>query len=794
MTIESSARDESGYNEVVLAQLNLIDLAGSESSKTGTTGLRRKEGSYINKSLLTLGTVISKLSEGRAAHVPYRDSKLTRLLQSSLCGQGRISLICTITPASSAFEETHNTLKFAGRAKYVEVNAEKNKVRHTCIRMYCDTPPAMAVITRAPFLGRHQRCQARQTLPGALPRLNVTVDFPLQIIDEKSLIKKYQREISELRLELEQLKLERPAPGSMQDDFAILRTKFEADQQLMVVRLEEEEQAKAALLGRIQRLTKLILVSTNTTLDAPSLAHQGPNNRRRLSFGEEDLAYLANRHSWNEAVDSAEAADDLLADDKKGRKRSMLGWFKLKKDAASLASPERPTPEKPTAEAAVSPLPSMSFRATWAKGELAKSEVPASAARLAARDSPPPVLSTQAGELFRGEDRRGETKKVSTVADQLELLREQSRILSAEVALLTSTLKRINEQSPGQQEEHKRVKELIREKRRQLKQVEARVANVTQLLPSADNAVQDEMGKTIAKLKAALSEKTFDLESKQNTKLLEEINLLRVELTKASSHSTLTMAPLTTTSSNMETMLSKPTFRRSSSVSGHPAANEGSPGSRGQEKGRPSLSQTAELEDLKMQVKVLLDEKVTLVRQQRQLASELAESRAAAIAKPGARLDGAYVNEKAANRLKALQYREAEQAARGDEEGEAGTAPGGQDEVLQQLQKELGEAKERESGLENDLATMWILVAELRRHSSTSQELREHLPEQNGSVGHGDELLSPAGPAANQATGSLEALRRGSSLGASGNEEQAQQNIRKHLQQFRSPRSSGPRS
>ncbi|EFH41950.1 hypothetical protein ARALYDRAFT_917827 [Arabidopsis lyrata subsp. lyrata] len=67
----------------------LIDLAGSESStssETKITGLRRKEGAYINNSLLTLGTVIGKLSDGRTTHVPFRDSTLTCLLQSSLCG------------------------------------------------------------------------------------------------------------------------------------------------------------------------------------------------------------------------------------------------------------------------------------------------------------------------------------------------------------------------------------------------------------------------------------------------------------------------------------------------------------------------------------------------------------------------------------------------------------------------------------------------------------------------------------------------------------------------------------
>ncbi|WZY73896.1 hypothetical protein YC2023_006136 [Brassica napus] len=73
---------------VHLSQLNLVDLAGSESSKVETSGLRRKEGSYINKSLLTLET----LRDVKASHVPYRDSKLTRILHSSLSGHGRVSI------------------------------------------------------------------------------------------------------------------------------------------------------------------------------------------------------------------------------------------------------------------------------------------------------------------------------------------------------------------------------------------------------------------------------------------------------------------------------------------------------------------------------------------------------------------------------------------------------------------------------------------------------------------------------------------------------------------------------
>lgn len=86
----------------------------------------RREGSYINKSLLTLGTVIHKLSDKGAIHIPFRDSKLTRLLQSSLSRNGaKVAIICTVTPASMQAEETHNTLKFASRAKKVG---------------YCNTP------------------------------------------------------------------------------------------------------------------------------------------------------------------------------------------------------------------------------------------------------------------------------------------------------------------------------------------------------------------------------------------------------------------------------------------------------------------------------------------------------------------------------------------------------------------------------------------------------------------------------------------------------------------------------
>ncbi|XP_038876532.1 kinesin-like protein NACK2 [Benincasa hispida] len=130
LTIESSLREVTNRVKSFIASLNLVDLAGSERvSQTSADGTRLKEGSHINRSLLTLTTVIRKLSGGRrGGHIPYRDSKLTRILQSSLGGNARTAIICTMSPALSHVEQTRNTLSFATSAKEVTNNAQVNMV------------------------------------------------------------------------------------------------------------------------------------------------------------------------------------------------------------------------------------------------------------------------------------------------------------------------------------------------------------------------------------------------------------------------------------------------------------------------------------------------------------------------------------------------------------------------------------------------------------------------------------------------------------------------------------------
>lgn len=124
-TIDQTTTKEAADGHIRVGKLNLVDLAGSErQGKTGATGDRLKEATKINLSLSALGNVISALVDGKSGHIPYRDSKLTRLLQDSLGGNTKTVMVANIGPADWNFDETMSTLRYANRAKNI-----KNKPR-----------------------------------------------------------------------------------------------------------------------------------------------------------------------------------------------------------------------------------------------------------------------------------------------------------------------------------------------------------------------------------------------------------------------------------------------------------------------------------------------------------------------------------------------------------------------------------------------------------------------------------------------------------------------------------------
>lgn len=127
ITVNIKENTAEGEELLRMAKLNLVDLAGSENvSKSGAVDKRARETRNINQSLLTLGRVITALVE-KAPHIPYRESKLTRLLQESLGGRTKTSIIATISSASSNVDETLSTLDYAHRARHITNRPEINQ-------------------------------------------------------------------------------------------------------------------------------------------------------------------------------------------------------------------------------------------------------------------------------------------------------------------------------------------------------------------------------------------------------------------------------------------------------------------------------------------------------------------------------------------------------------------------------------------------------------------------------------------------------------------------------------------
>ncbi|KAG2683275.1 hypothetical protein I3843_10G024300 [Carya illinoinensis] len=678
LTIESSPCGENSQGEAVsLSQLNLIDLAGSESSKAETTGVRRKEGSYINKSLLTLGTVISKLTDGRAAHIPYRDSKLTRLLQSSLSGHGRVSLICTVTPSSSSSEETHNTLKFAHRAKHIEIQAAQNK-----------------------------------------------------IIDEKSLIKKYQNEIRSLKEELEQLRrgiVRVPQlKDSAEEDLLLLKRKLEDGQVKLQSRLEQEEEAKATLLARIQRLTKLILVSSKASQSSRVLPHR-PGHRSRHSFGEEELSYLPHKRPdlildndnielYGSPEGNAETTNAMLKE-KKTRKHGLLNWLKPRKRESGLGTLTS-TGDKSSG------IKSMSTPSTT-QGE---SSILHTEARLShsllSESSPSAELLSEAREdrEVHGDNFRGQETPLASIKsiDQIELLREQKKILSGEVALHSSALKRLSE--------------------------------------AAKRNPKKDLIHSVSELMAQLNEKSFELEVKaaDNRVIQEQLNQKISECgglqnTIASLKQQLSDA---LELSNLNTAI---TYSQRFTETGSSHGEDGSG------KGLLLGAQATAIEELKQTVGELTESKEQLELRNQKLAEESSYAKGLASA---AAIELKALSEEIAKLMNHNERLAAELAASKNSPTQRRTSPavrngrrdshvkrndqGGpvsdikrelaasrekelsyeaalleKDQREAQLQRRVEESKQREAYLENELANMWVLVAKLKKSHGAETEASE---------------------------------------------------------------------
>ncbi|KAG4118029.1 hypothetical protein ERO13_D12G267600v2 [Gossypium hirsutum] len=274
LTIESTLRENSDCVRSFVASLNFVDLAGSErASQTNADGARLREGCHINLSLMTLTTVIRKLSVGkRSGHIPYRDSKLTRILQHSLGGNARTAIICTLSPALSHFEQSRSTLFFATRAKEVTNNAQVNMV-----------------VSNKQLVKHLQKEVARLEAELRTPDPSREKDLKIQ----------------QMEIEIEELKRQRDLAQSQVDE---LRRKLQEDQQILNPIESPSPSVKKCLsysdvlspkldgkdLGRHDKTRKTMLLrqSMRQSSTAPfALMHE----IRKLEHLQEQLGEEANR-------------------------------------------------------------------------------------------------------------------------------------------------------------------------------------------------------------------------------------------------------------------------------------------------------------------------------------------------------------------------------------------------------------------------------------------------------------------------------------------------------------------
>ena len=236
-----------------VGKLNLVDLAGSERVRlSGATGQRLEESKQINRSLSALGNVISALTDAKSRqHIPYRDSKLTRMLEDSLGGNCKTTMMAMISPAFESMLETISTLKFANRAKNIRNEARVN-----------------------------------------------------EDLDQKSLLRKYERELKSLRAELEErnknvvdkrrlLELEEQRRRAEADKMAAIRALEARSLEFMQEKEEKKklEQRMAMLMGQMLRGEKTAggMGANGTHVGSPGGGPMGDNDAYEMKEQQDKL-------------------------------------------------------------------------------------------------------------------------------------------------------------------------------------------------------------------------------------------------------------------------------------------------------------------------------------------------------------------------------------------------------------------------------------------------------------------------------------------------------------------------
>lgn len=254
ITVERSEIGADGKPHIRVGKLNMVDLAGSERlAKTGATGDGLKEATKINLSLSTLCHVISALTDPKSTYIPYRDSKLTRLLQDSLGGNTKTVMISNIGPADYNYDETMNTLRYASRAKNIQNKPRINEdPKDALLREYQDEVQKLR--EQLILIQSGMDPTALMKKHGVVGKQIIEVEKVIQIEDKEKMrefeqkIHKEKEEIKK-RTEEEKRRIEQEKNLKEEEKHQLLEE--------LKKREEEQEKAKNKQQKLIQKLKKM---------------------------------------------------------------------------------------------------------------------------------------------------------------------------------------------------------------------------------------------------------------------------------------------------------------------------------------------------------------------------------------------------------------------------------------------------------------------------------------------------------------------------------------------------------
>mmetsp|Transcript_20257 Transcript_20257/g.44229 ORF Transcript_20257/g.44229 Transcript_20257/m.44229 type:complete len:701 (+) Transcript_20257:74-2176(+) len=329
----------SASGRVCVGKLHLVDLAGSErQDKTGAAGERLKEAVSINKSLSALGNVMSCLSDGKAgAHVPYRDSKLTRLLQDSLGGNTKTVMVANVGPADYNCDETLSTLRYAARARNIRnVPHVNNDPADAIVKQYREEVDKL----RAEYQERISRMEAAHAEEVA--KLKAEME---DLQAQKARKAADPGEMTLLKAQLQQLMEEQQRRAAEEAEAAELKKQLDSLQQQMSA---EQQQQQAALAAAQAAANQAAAAAATTAASVAAAKYQKEMRKLKDKLATVQKEALSDyQHLVEQQDELARLRARLLVEaGQRAQQDGELQRLRQELEGAAAAAGSKPSPEQ----------------------------------------------------------------------------------------------------------------------------------------------------------------------------------------------------------------------------------------------------------------------------------------------------------------------------------------------------------------------------------------------------------------------------------------------------------------